>query len=67
VISDSFKHIVLVATQKLHSTDVLLGEATAALLTTRLASTTNFRSFDLERDALLVILAMNQPLLFSCW
>ena len=67
VISDFFGHIVLVVTQKLHSTDVLLGKATAALFATRLASTTDFRSFDSEGDACLVILAVNQPLLFYCW
>jgi hypothetical protein len=63
VINDASGHIVLAATQKLHSTNVFLGEATA----TQLASSTDFRSFDLEGDALLVILAVNQPLLFTSW
>jgi hypothetical protein len=67
VINDASGQIVLAATQKLHSTDVLLGEATATLLATRLASSTGFRSFDLEGDALLVILDVNQPILFSSW
>jgi hypothetical protein len=38
-ISDSSGSIILAATQHLHSSYVLLGEATAALLATRLAAT----------------------------
>jgi hypothetical protein len=67
VISDTAGNIILAATQKLHSTDVLLGEASAALLTTRLAASTGYGCFALEGDALLVILAVNQPHLFSTW
>ncbi|XP_059436414.1 disease resistance protein RPM1-like [Corylus avellana] len=67
MIMDCSGNIVLAATQKLHSSDVLLGGAAVALLATHLASTSGFRCFDLERDVLLVILAVNQPHLFSSW
>jgi exonuclease III len=50
VISDTAGNIILAATQKLHSTDVLLGEASAALLTTRLAASTGYDCFALEGD-----------------
>jgi hypothetical protein len=45
-----------------------MGEAAAAaLLTTWLAAACGLTSFVLEGDALLVILAINNPLIFSSW
>jgi hypothetical protein len=44
-----------------------MGEAVVALLSTQLAISAGVRQFLLEGDALLVILAVNQPLLFSSW
>jgi hypothetical protein len=43
---------------------LLLGDATAALLVIRLASTTGFKCFDLQGNALLMILGVNQLHLF---
>ena len=65
VINDFSGNITLAGRQKLHFTYVLLGETTTALLASRLASTTGRSCFALEGDALLVILAMNQPHFFS--
>jgi exonuclease III len=67
VLSDSSGEIFAAATLKLHSFDVLLGEASAALLATRLARSYGLDVFFLEGDALLVSLAVNQPALFSSW
>jgi len=67
VISNSDGEIILAATQKLSITDALAGEAFAALLTSRLATSVGLENFLLEGDALLVILAVNQPYLFSSW
>lgn len=67
VISDHSKNIITAATLKLPFTDALLGEASAALLTTKLAVSTGIGNFFLERDALLVILAINRQLMFSSW
>jgi hypothetical protein len=44
-----------------------MGEDVAALLTTRLAAVCGVTSFVLEGDALLVVLAINTPLIFSSW
>jgi hypothetical protein len=44
-----------------------MAEAAAAFLATRLAVSAGVRQFFLEGDALLVILAVDQPLLFSSW
>jgi hypothetical protein len=41
------------------------GEASAILLVSRLASSSSFSNFLLERNALLVILVVNQPHFFS--
>jgi hypothetical protein len=67
VISDSSGEVILAATKRLSSTDVLMGEAAATFLATWLAVSTGVRKFLLEGDALLVILAVDQPLLFSSW
>jgi hypothetical protein len=67
VISNSDGEIILAATQKLSITDALIGEASADLLTTRLATFIGLGNFLLEGDALLVILAVNQPHIFSSW
>jgi hypothetical protein len=67
VISDYSGEVILAATKRLSSSDVLMGEAAAALLSTQLAISAGVRQFHLEGDALLVILAVNQPLLFSSW
>jgi hypothetical protein len=63
VLSDDLGNIVVAASQKLVSTNVLQGEAAAALLAV-------FFCCDqllLEGDALLVVLAINNPPLFSSW
>ncbi|GLT61034.1 hypothetical protein SLA2020_337700 [Shorea laevis] len=52
---------------KLLSTDVLLVEASAALLASRLASSSGLDNLCLEGDSLLVILAINSPSLLSSW
>jgi hypothetical protein len=67
VISDDSGNIISAATMKLYSLDALQGEALAALLTTRLAVTTGSSILHLEGDALLVVLAINKPALFSSW
>jgi hypothetical protein len=67
VISDSSRSIILTATKKLSVMDTLQGEAHAALLASRLAIMSGFGNFSLEGDALLVILAINSPSLFSIW
>ena len=66
-ISDSSGNIVFAASQKLSNLDVLQGEATAALLATRLAIFSGCDRFHLEGDALLVTLAINNPFLFESW
>jgi hypothetical protein len=67
VISDSSGNIIMAATQRLHSTDILVGEVSAALLTSQLALSLGYDHFIIEGDALLVILAINSPELFSLW
>jgi len=64
VISDSSGNIIMAATQWLHSTDILVDEASAALLASRLALSSGHAHFIIEGDALLVILAINSPELF---
>jgi hypothetical protein len=65
VLNDSSREIIFAVTQKLFSSDVLSGEASAALLVSRLAAISGFSNFTLEGDALLVILAVNKPHLFA--
>jgi hypothetical protein len=67
VVSDSTGNIISAATQKFFFTDVGMGEDVAALLTTRLAAACGVTSFVLEGDALLVVLAINTPLIFYSW
>ena len=67
VISNDRGDIVGAATQKLHCTDALQGEALATLLASRLAASLGYKFLALERDALLVVLAINCPALFSSW
>jgi hypothetical protein len=67
VLSDSSGEIFATATLKLHSFDVLLGEASTAFLATRLARSYGLGVFSFEGDALQVILAVNQPALFASW
>jgi hypothetical protein len=67
VVSKSVGEIILAMIQKLSISNILIGEASAALLATWLAAFTGTIDYTLEGDALLVILAMNQPLLFSSW
>jgi hypothetical protein len=67
VLSDSSGEIFAAATLKLYSSDVLLGEASAALLATWLAWSYGLEVFSFEGDALLVILAINQLALFASW
>jgi hypothetical protein len=47
--------------------DTLQGEALAALLAAHLADSLGRRLVALEGDALLVVLAINNPSLFSSW
>jgi hypothetical protein len=63
-ISNSSGLIIMAATQELFSSDVLLGEASTALLATWLAVLAGFDSFPLEGDALLVILAIKESYSF---
>jgi sensor histidine kinase YesM len=67
VISNFSSDIILAATQRLSSIDVLMGEAYAALLSSRLAASASAAHFLLEGDALLVTLAVSQPITFSSW
>ena len=67
IISDERGDIVGAATQKLHCTDALQGEALAALLASRLAASLSCILVVLEGDALLVVLAINNSSLFSSW
>jgi len=67
IISDENGNIILVVTQKLTSSDALLGEASTALLTSQLAASSGCGNLFLEGDALLVILAINNPPLSSSW
>jgi hypothetical protein len=64
VISDSLSNIIMAATQRLHSMDILVREASAVLLASRLALSSSFAYFIIEGDALLVILAINSPEFF---
>jgi hypothetical protein len=66
-ISDSFGSIILAATQHLYSSDVLLGEASTALLAIQLAATLGYVDIILERDSMLVILALNSSTFFGSW
>jgi hypothetical protein len=65
VISNFSGKVIFAVTQKLYVSIVLIGEAVAALLATWLAAFTCIRDFMLEGDALLVILVVKQPHLFS--
>jgi hypothetical protein len=65
VISDDMGNIIGATTQKLIYTDVLQGEASTALLVARLAVFSRCDKRMLEGDALLVVLAINNPSLFS--
>jgi hypothetical protein len=67
VLSDENGAIVAAATQRLHCTEALQGEALPALLTSRLAASFGCNLFSLEGDALLVVLTINNPSLFSSW
>jgi hypothetical protein len=67
VLSDDQRNIFAAATQRLFSTDVLQGEAAAALLAVRLAVSSGCDHLLLEGDALLVVLAIKNPSLFSSW
>jgi hypothetical protein len=67
VLSDEKGAMVGAATQRLYCSDALQGEALAALLTARLATSFGCNFFSLEGDALLVVLASNNPSIFSSW
>jgi hypothetical protein len=67
VLSDEKGAIVGAAPQRLYCSDALQGEALAALLTARLATSFGCNFFSLEGDALLVVLASNNPSIFSSW
>jgi hypothetical protein len=66
-IGDYFGNIIMTAIQRLHSIDIFVGEASATLLATRLTLSSGIDHFVLEGDALLVILAVNSPELFTLW
>jgi hypothetical protein len=59
VISDFSGNIIMAATHKLLVTNPLIGEASAALLTSQLTSSSCFDTLFSDGDALLVILAIN--------
>ena len=67
VISNYMGIILAAVTHKLSSTDVLRGEAFAALLAVRLAASLSLGCLSLEDDALLMVLAVNNPPLFHSW
>ena len=67
VIIDEMGVIVGAATQKLQCTDALQGEALTTLLASCLATSLGCRLLVLEGEALLVVLAINHPSLFSSW
>ena len=67
VLSDENGAIVVATAHRLNYSDALQREALAALLTSRLAATFGCNFFSLEGDALLVVLAINNPSLFSSW
>ena len=67
IISDSNDNIIGVATKKILTTDVALGEAQAALLAVYTAASCCVYSLILEGDALNVVLAIQQPWLFGGW
>jgi hypothetical protein len=67
VLSDEFGNIIAAASKKLVSTDVMQKEAAATLLAVRLAAFSRCDHLLLEGDALLVVLAINNPPLFSSW
>jgi hypothetical protein len=64
VISDENGNIIIAVTQKLTYSDALIGEASATLLTSQVTASSGCGNLFLEGDALLVILAINNPLLF---
>jgi hypothetical protein len=53
----------LTATQELFFLDILLGEASTALLASRLALQASFDKLSLKEDSLLVILVVKSPYL----
>jgi hypothetical protein len=67
VISNDMGIILAAAIHKLSSTDVLRGEAFAALLVVRLTASLSLGCLSLEGDALLVVLAVNNLPLFHSW
>jgi hypothetical protein len=67
VLIDEFGNIIAVASKKLVSTDMMQEEAVAALLAVCLAAFSGCDHLLLEGDALLVVLAINNPPLLSSW
>ena len=65
VVSDSNDNIIGVATKKIFTKDVALGEAQAALLAVHTAAFCGVYSLILEGDALNVVLAIQQTQLFE--
>jgi hypothetical protein len=61
--SDSSGNIFLTATQELFFLDILLGEASTALLASRLAIQASFDKLYLKKDSLLMILVVKSPYL----
>ena len=67
VIRNASENIIMAVTHKLPSTDALTGEVFVTLLTSRkAASLTNDNNY-IENDALLVVLAINNPSIFFSW
>jgi hypothetical protein len=64
VLSDEFGNIIAAVSKKLVSTDVMQGEAAAALLAVCLAAFSECDHLLLQGDALLVVLAINNPFYF---
>jgi hypothetical protein len=57
----------MAATREFLSADVLQGEASTALLASRLAVLLGFDNLSREGDALLVVIAINSLSFFSFW
>jgi hypothetical protein len=67
VIRNASEDIITAVTHKLPSTDALTGEAFVTLLTSRMAASLTSDDNYIEEDALLIVLAINNPSIFSSW
>jgi hypothetical protein len=67
VIRNASEDIITAVTHKLPSTDALTGEPFVTLLTSRMAASLTSDDNYIEEDALLIVLAINNPSIFSSW